>query len=136
MQIADRAAINVTLCLLADELDSFMYQTVGHQGIEMLAEAMELPLFRKTTSGLTTQMGKNYEPTEDDEVEDLYALLKQVKVSATIDTASIVLLTIFTISRIRFTSRLWLLAQSFRTTSESDARMCKSLNKPGIRIDT
>lgn len=58
-----------------------MYQTVGHMGIEKLAEAMELPLFRKVTLGLTTQMGKNYEPTADDEVEDLYELLKQVKVS-------------------------------------------------------
>lgn len=56
-----------------------MYQTVGHMGIEMLAEAMELPLFRRTTCGLTTQKGKNYEPTEDDEVEDLYELLKRVK---------------------------------------------------------
>lgn len=67
--------------LLSDELDSYMYQTVGHMGIEMLAEAMEMPLYRKTTSGLTTQKGKNYEPTTDDEVEDLYELLKQVKVS-------------------------------------------------------
>lgn len=58
-----------------------MYQTVGHMGIELLAEAMELPLFRKSTSGLTTQKGKNYEPTAEDEVEDLYELLKQVKVS-------------------------------------------------------
>lgn len=65
---------------LSDELDSFMYQTVGHQGIELLAEAMELPLYRKTTSGIATQNGKNYEPTEDDEVEDLFELLKQVKV--------------------------------------------------------
>lgn len=69
------------LQIFADELDSFMYQTVGHMGIEMLAEAMELPLYRKTTSGLTTQLDKNYTPTEDDEVEDLYELLKQVKVS-------------------------------------------------------
>ena len=67
--------------MIADELDSFMYQTVGHMGIEKLAEAMELPLFRKVTMGLTTQKGKNYEPTEDDEVEDLFELLKQVKVS-------------------------------------------------------
>lgn len=58
-----------------------MYQTVGHMGIEMLAEAMELPLYRKSTAGLATQKGKNYEPTADDEVEDLYELLKQVKVS-------------------------------------------------------
>lgn len=67
-------------CIL-DELDSFMYQTVGHMGIEKLAEAMELPLYRRTTSGLTSQKGKDYEPTEDDEVEDLYDLLKQIRVS-------------------------------------------------------
>lgn len=70
-----------TMSFLSDELDSFMYQTVGHMGIALLAEAMELPLYRKTTSGITTQKDKNYEPTENDEVEDLYALLKQVKVS-------------------------------------------------------
>jgi diphthine-ammonia ligase len=68
--------------LFSDELDSYMYQTVGHMGIEMYAEAMELPLYRRTTSGITTQKGKCYEPIdEDDEVEDLYQLLKEVKVS-------------------------------------------------------
>jgi diphthine-ammonia ligase len=51
-------------------------------GIEKFAEAMELPLYRKITSGLTNQKGKNYEPIDgDDEVEDLYQLLKEVKVS-------------------------------------------------------
>lgn len=59
-----------------------MYQTVGHMGIEKLAEAMELPLYRRTTSGFTAQKGKTYEPMDDqDEVEDLFLLLKQVKVS-------------------------------------------------------
>jgi diphthine-ammonia ligase len=58
-----------------------MYQTVGHMGIEKFAEAMELPLYRKTTSGVTSQKGKNYEPLDEtDEVEDLYKLLKEVKV--------------------------------------------------------
>lgn len=58
-----------------------MYQTVGHMGIEKLAEAMELPLYRRTTTGFTAQKGKTYEPKDDqDEVEDLYQLLKQVKV--------------------------------------------------------
>ena len=58
-----------------------MYQTVGHMGIEKLAEAMELPLYRRTTSGFSAQRGKTYEPKdEDDEVEDLFQLLKEVKV--------------------------------------------------------
>jgi diphthamide synthase (EF-2-diphthine--ammonia ligase) len=31
---------------LAHELDSYMYQTVGHTAISLYAEAMGLPLFR------------------------------------------------------------------------------------------
>lgn len=66
---------------IPDELDSYMWQTVGHMGIEKLAEAMELPLYRRETSGKSDQIGKYYEPvSEDDEVEDLFTLLKQVKV--------------------------------------------------------
>lgn len=50
-------------------------------GIEKLAEAMELPLYRRITSGFSAQRGKTYEPKdEDDEVEDLFQLLKEVKV--------------------------------------------------------
>lgn len=58
-----------------------MWQTVGHMGIEKLAQAMELPLYRRETKGKSKQTGKHYEPTDiNDEVEDLYELLKQVKV--------------------------------------------------------
>jgi diphthine-ammonia ligase len=57
-----------------------MYQTVGHQGIEMLAAAMELPLFRKITKGQSIQRDNTYKPTEEDEVEDLMELLKSIKV--------------------------------------------------------
>lgn len=58
-----------------------MYQTVGHMGIEMYAEAMGLPLFREKTSGKTSQGGsKSYEPEKGDEVEDLYRLLSNIKV--------------------------------------------------------
>uniref|UniRef100_A0A2M4AJ88 Diphthine--ammonia ligase n=1 Tax=Anopheles triannulatus TaxID=58253 RepID=A0A2M4AJ88_9DIPT len=62
-----------------DELDSYMYQTVGHQGIEKLAEAMELPLYRRMTRGHSINTKRHYEPTEDDEVEDLYELLAEVQ---------------------------------------------------------
>ena len=64
-----------------DELDSYMYQTVGHQGIEMIAEAMELPLFRRSTKGKALEKGRIYNKTENDEVEDLYELLETVKVN-------------------------------------------------------
>ena len=57
-----------------------MFQTVGHQGIEFIGEAMGLPLYREATSGQSKMQEKNYQPTEDDEVEDLFRLLKRVKV--------------------------------------------------------
>lgn len=68
-------------CLTSDELDSYMYQTVGHQGVELYAEAMGLPLFRKPTQGIALLHDKVYTPTPQDEVEDLFQLLEKVKVS-------------------------------------------------------
>lgn len=59
-----------------------MYQTVGHMGIEILAKAMGLPLYRQETKGKSTQTGKHYVPTDNDEVEDLYNLLATCKVSS------------------------------------------------------
>lgn len=58
-----------------------MYQTVGHHGIDLYAEAMNLPLYRETISGSAIEQGKNYKPTQNDEVEDLYRLLHRVKVN-------------------------------------------------------
>lgn len=65
-----------------DELDSFMFQTVGHMGIDMVAKAMELPLYRRKTKGQTTQTTNDYsvqKNSSDEEVEDLYELLKMIK---------------------------------------------------------
>lgn len=72
-----------------DELDSYMYQTVGHQGIEKLAQAMELPLYRKITRGNSINTKGSYEPTEDDEVEDLYELLAQVKEEQKVEAVAV-----------------------------------------------
>lgn len=58
-----------------------MYQTVGHEGISLYAEAMQIPLFQEITQGKTTSHDMlDYQPQEDDEVEDLYRLLRRVKV--------------------------------------------------------
>jgi len=65
---------------ITDELDSYMYQTVGHHAIELYAEAMGLPLYRHTIQGTSKQTDKVYTPTQDDEVEDLLELLHKVKV--------------------------------------------------------
>lgn len=65
---------------VADELDSYMYQTVGHQAIDLYAEAMDLPLYRRTIQGSSLDTSKNYTKTDGDEVEDLFELLLLVKV--------------------------------------------------------
>ncbi|GLI61050.1 hypothetical protein VaNZ11_003310 [Volvox africanus] len=63
----------------SDELDSFCFQTVGHQLIGAYASCMGLPLFRKRISGTSSVQDLGYSPTEGDEVEDLYHLLAYVK---------------------------------------------------------
>ncbi|GLC43297.1 hypothetical protein PLESTF_000414800 [Pleodorina starrii] len=62
-----------------DELDSFCFQTVGHQLIGAYAACMGIPLFRKRISGTSSVQDLGYSPTEGDEVEDLYQLLAYVK---------------------------------------------------------
>lgn len=73
----------------SDELDSYMYQTVGHMGIAKLAEAMDLPLYRMETKGQSTQTGKQYVPTDDDEVEDLFNLLKLTKDEMNVEAVAV-----------------------------------------------
>lgn len=66
--------------ITTDELDSFMYQCVGHEMIEAIAEALGLPLYRRTLQGTSLNTEMYYEPKDGDEVEDLYELIKEVKV--------------------------------------------------------
>ena len=66
-----------------DEQDSMMYQSVGHEGVALYAEAMNLPLYTGTTHGRTRQTTMAYREEEGDEVEDLMHLLQLVKVSIT-----------------------------------------------------
>lgn len=59
-------------------------------GIEVLAEAIELPLYRKETRGESKQTGKEYVPCDDDdEVEDLYNLLKQTKDELNVEAVAV-----------------------------------------------
>lgn len=57
-----------------------MYQTVGHQAIDLYAEAMSLPLYRRVIEGSSKMIGESYQQTANDEVEDLVCLLGQIKV--------------------------------------------------------
>lgn len=66
-----------------------MYQTVGHDAVHLVAEAMQLPLYRGVISGQALNQTSSYGDRlpsssahtldEADETEDLYKLLCQVK---------------------------------------------------------
>lgn len=62
-----------------DELDSFMYQTVGYQAINYIAQSLDLPLFQKTITKRTINTDLVYVETSTDEVEDLYKLLHDIR---------------------------------------------------------
>lgn len=72
-----------------DELDSYMYQTVGHNAIDLYAQAMDLPLYRGMIQGSSVSQGKVYTETQQDEVEDLYKLLKKIKEDIAFDAVSV-----------------------------------------------
>lgn len=64
------------------ELDSFMFQTVGHDIVSLYENCTGLPLFRKEIHPKTSKnVELNYTPTKDDEIEVLYQLLSEVKQS-------------------------------------------------------
>ncbi|GAX85055.1 hypothetical protein CEUSTIGMA_g12475.t1 [Chlamydomonas eustigma] len=64
-----------------DELDSYMFQTVGHQLVGCYAPCMGIPLFRRKLKGKSERQDLQYTQTEGDEVEDLYYLLAYIKES-------------------------------------------------------
>ncbi len=68
-----------------------MFQTVGHEGVTLYAEAMDLPLYRAPTLGQSRSREMEYQPCEGDEVEDLYQLLKTVKVCGCGQSVSMVM---------------------------------------------
>ncbi|KAI0175625.1 adenine nucleotide alpha hydrolases-like protein [Hypoxylon sp. FL1284] len=69
------------------DLNSFMYQTVGHQVVPLYARATGLPLFRRPILGSAVDHGVSYRPSrpsatsrddEEDETESLVPLLRAV----------------------------------------------------------
>lgn len=72
----------------SDELDSYMYQTVGHQAIELVAQALDKPLYRAVITGKPTVTDLNYESSQnknEDEVEQLFQLLHDIRHKHKID---------------------------------------------------
>ena len=71
-----------------EEIDSYLYQTVGQDAIELVASGLGVPLYRRVITGLAIEQGSEYgartrmAAIEGDETEDLYALLSTIKVRA------------------------------------------------------
>lgn len=63
------------------DIDSYMYQTVGHSIVPLYEEALDLPLYRQEIFGKAVQTAVEYKYTSDthDEVEDLYSLLLEIQ---------------------------------------------------------
>ncbi|KIW26212.1 uncharacterized protein PV07_09325 [Cladophialophora immunda] len=63
-----------------EDLNSFMYQTVGHSVIPLYAECLGIPLYRREITGSAVQTGRYYDTSElgssPDETEDLVPLLR------------------------------------------------------------
>jgi diphthine-ammonia ligase len=69
----------------SEEIDSYMYQTVGQDAIELVARAIDVPLYRNVIAGQAIHQELSYgerltkEGVEGDETEDLFQLLANVK---------------------------------------------------------
>ena len=61
------------------EMDSFTFQTVGHQAVAGIAACMGVPLFRRAITGGSLNQDLQYRRSVGDEVEDLRALLEAVQ---------------------------------------------------------
>ncbi|KAE8344143.1 hypothetical protein BDV24DRAFT_160692 [Aspergillus arachidicola] len=73
-----------------EDIDSFMYQTIGHAVIPLYEQALDIPLYRAPISGgavdtariyrndAADQMAESRQEDEEDETESLVPLLKRV----------------------------------------------------------
>jgi diphthine-ammonia ligase len=64
----------------SDDMESYMYQTAAHNVIPCISECLGVPLIRRCVMGSAVNKNLDYsEINEDDEVEDLFILLNEVK---------------------------------------------------------
>ncbi|KAJ5255332.1 hypothetical protein N7505_010483 [Penicillium chrysogenum] len=64
-----------------DDIDSFMYQTIGHSIIPLYETALQTPLYRQPITGGAVDTSRIYgtKPSEKDETESLVPLLQRIK---------------------------------------------------------
>lgn len=59
------------------EMDSYMYQTVCSEMASAVAECLDLPLITRELSSTPVNKDLEYNPTKEDEVEDLFLLIEE-----------------------------------------------------------
>lgn len=120
--------------IIPEEIDSYLYQTVGQDAIEFVAKALDVPLYRRTISGVAIQQGSEYGSREasaqsaivGDETEDLFELLSEVKVS---DSLGCLPRKLRRFCRSNILKYLGYLSERFyRIISGSEWSMCKSFD--------
>lgn len=62
-----------------NEIDSYMYQSVGSELCSAIAECLNVPIIIKEITGSPINKDLEYKETKEDEVEDLYNLIKEAK---------------------------------------------------------
>jgi diphthine-ammonia ligase len=119
----------------SDELDSFMYQSVGHELIEAYAQCMRVPLYRRAIRGSSRVTSMQYAPTDAaDEVEDLFELLRDVCRAHAVDAVACGTI-LSSYQRIRVENvcaRLGLLALAFLWQREQSALLDEMLDRHAI----
>jgi len=71
------------------EKDSYMYQYAGNSLVRDIAECMGVPYEQRTTSGVSLNRDLEYRATEEDEVEDLFAALGELKKKYALEGVSV-----------------------------------------------
>lgn len=61
-----------------NEMDSYMYQTVGAEMIEQIALCLSVPLYRRPITGTPLDQTMEYTANSQDEVEDLFLLISEI----------------------------------------------------------
>lgn len=62
-----------------EDIDSFMYQTIGHSVIPLYESALQIPLYRQPITGAAVDTARIYGTTSpDDETESLVPLLRRI----------------------------------------------------------
>ncbi|CCJ30156.1 unnamed protein product [Pneumocystis jirovecii] len=65
--------------LKQQEIDSYMYQTVGQEVVHLYGQAMNIPFYYEFITGSSIDKSLNYCRTLNDETEDLHRLLKRIQ---------------------------------------------------------